>query len=87
MCAGIETKHLSVEHVRQPGKRVPVRGVKGCKSPQDPLDRETGGNYRVLIYVDVIVKIDEIMVDDLPINRDNREDQTGSDQQIAPVDS
>src|SRR4051812_9981584 len=68
MAAGIESENLTVDHVRQPRKRVPVTGVEGGERPDDSPPAQAGRDHRVVANVKVIIEIDELVPEDLRIN-------------------
>ena len=77
---GVQTEKLNVDHMRQPGERVPVVDVGGGKGPdkavqgQPPPDDRIIGDIVVVIEADEAV-IDHPAVDDQRQNRDNGADQ------------
>ena len=56
---GREPEELHVEHVGEPGERVPVEGVQRGEGPGHPLPGEPGPHDRVLGHVLVVVEEQE----------------------------
>ena len=85
MPAGIETKELAIQHVRKPGQRVPVGGVKRGESPGNPGQREPARDDGIVPDVEVVIEVDELMTDHLPVNREGGNGQRCRDQQLTPA--
>ena len=62
--SGIQTKQLTIRHVRKPGQRMPVRLVKGGKSPSYVVETQTCADVDVLGDVRAVVVIKEFMTYD-----------------------
>ncbi len=56
---------LAVQHEGDPGQRAPVTHMGVGKCPGDSLHAEPVGNLRILVYVGVVVVVDELKVDRL----------------------
>ena len=80
--AAIQAKELAVQHVRNPGERVPVAGVARGQSPLQPLRGEPLPDVQVAGGVKGIVVVDEIEVADLGVDRESRQEQRQINQQI-----
>jgi hypothetical protein len=75
MSAGIESKELAVEHVRNCRQWMPVSRVAVRERPNDSGQRQAAGYGRVFIDVNVIVEINEIVAERLPENQPRDCDQ------------
>ena len=71
MPTGIETKELAVEHMREPGERMPVRGVKSSESPGNPFQRQAAADHGIVPDVKIVIQADELMTDHLAVNRES----------------
>ena len=85
MPAGMQPIKLAVQHVRNPGQRMPVGGVDMGKCPDDPLERQTPGNFRVFIYVKVVVVVDKLVTQCLAENHPNNRRQKNADPGDQPA--
>ncbi len=68
--AAVHAEELTIEHVRQPRQRVPVRGVAGDESPHESSTSQSIANVRVVGDVVWIVVVEKCEVANLEINRD-----------------
>jgi hypothetical protein len=64
---GVEAVELAIEHVGEPGQRMPVAGVAGGKSPTPALQAETALDHEVLSHIVRVVEVKELAVADLPV--------------------
>jgi hypothetical protein len=67
MASGIQTIELAIQHVRNPGQRMPVRGIRVRKGPNHSRPREARLNMRICRDVCRVIEIDEIMMYQGPI--------------------
>ena len=68
--AGIQTKELAVQHMREPGERMPVGGVKRGEGPGNSVQRQAAGDHGIVPDVKRVIEIDELVTDDLAVNRE-----------------
>jgi len=73
MSARLEPVRLAIQHVRNRGEGVPVNSMRVGESPLDPLDRETGDYYGIIVNIVAVVVIyepvPERLTEDDPHNR------------------
>ena len=81
-----QAEELDVEHVGEPGQRVPVRGVV-AEGPAEPAPREPGGHRRVVEDVGVIVVGDEFVEERLAVDDADGQDEDQSERQEATVEA
>ena len=79
----VETKQLTIQHVRKQGQRKPVRIAKSSEGPGQTIPRQTGTHLGVFGDIDGIVETDEAVTSDLAINRKNSDEQQKVYQQIG----
>ena len=72
---GVEAENLTVEHVRDPGERVPVIGLAVHKRPFYAGPSEAGANGGVVVNVVVVVVSHELEMARGPINGERGEDE------------
>ena len=65
MSARIQTIKLTVQHMGNPGQRMPVGGMEMGEGPDDSLDRQTARDLRILIDIVAVIKIDELVMNRL----------------------
>src|SRR5690242_17995008 len=58
----LQPKERAIEHVRQPGQRMPIRNLEGCEGPLHPRPGKAVLHHHVLGDVKVIVVVDEVMM-------------------------
>jgi hypothetical protein len=73
--AGVQAEQRHVRHVREPGQRVPVRGVERREGPGRTGQRQAALDRRVLRDVHVIVERDEPVVPDPRIDEEGHQDK------------
>ena len=78
--ARVEPEEFAIDHVRDPGERVPVGGMAFCKGPDDIFQREAGFYVRVIENVFIVVEIDEIVFLDRPVGTKRRRRQEQRDE-------
>ncbi len=83
--AGLLTEPLAIQHVREPGHRMPIRffAVEIAKCPRHALRGQSFLNDAVSGDVIRIVVIDEFVLADLPIDRARHHGQKQNDEQIT----
>ena len=64
---GVQGKELHVEHVREPGQRVPVAGMTGAESPDCAMPIQPGQHRPILCDVIRVVEADEVVMEHRPI--------------------
>ena len=72
---------LPVEHVRQPGERMPVGGVEMAEGPDHVLPAQAAGDVRVAIDILVVVKVHEAVPDGPAEDRQDGHQEEATDQQ------
>ena len=78
MAGRVGAEKLPVQHMRNPGQRMPVAGITRCKGPCDAFECYAGLDVWIFINVNRVVKINKIIGIDLAINcrGDHRQSQT-----------
>ena len=74
-------KKLTIEHVRQPGKRMPVRTAGRAQRPNDPLRRQAGRNVRVLAHVEEVIEINKVKAERLTEDNCHGDDEKTTNAQ------
>src|SRR6267378_4288619 len=64
---------------------MPVLVVKGREGPGDPLQGQAAANHRVVRDVEIVIEVDELMTDHLPINRESGNGQGSRHQELFPA--
>ena len=67
--AGLQTEKLAVDHVGNPGERVPVGYAREGKSPPEVWQSQSCVDMGVFSDIFVIVKIEELVMSDLGIGK------------------
>ncbi len=75
MPSGVQAKELAIQHVGEPRQRMPIRGVKRCTGPNNPLEGQPIPDHWVLIHITVIIEIDELTVHESAIDCEGGENQ------------
>ena len=83
MPARVQAEQLTVDHVRDPGQRMPVRGVKTGERLRDTGQGQAAIYHRVFGDVIGIIEIDKLMTDHLPVNRQRRDAEPDDDEKIG----
>ena len=83
MAAGLQAIKLAVQHVREPGQRMPVAGVVRGERPGDSLAGQAPADVPVLVDVIVVVEVDEVVAGRLAEDGDHRQQQQAADGQQA----
>src|SRR2546430_8831737 len=84
MAGGRQPEELRVEHVREPGERVPV-GRVGCERPGDTGPREARPDVHVLGHVFGVVVVDEAVPKDRDEDDDGGEGNHARDGEMPPA--
>ena len=83
---GMQPKKLTVQQVRQPCERVPVRTMLMREHPGDCPDTETARNLRIVVDVTAVVEIDELVTGGLTEHQSHRQQQKNANgQHAAPI--
>src|SRR5436189_1356189 len=61
MSPGLDSVKLTIQHVRNGGKRMPVVSMHMGEGPLYPFNGETVRNPRILVNVLIVVIVDELM--------------------------
>ena len=85
MPTGVEAVDLAVEHVRQPGQRMPVGDVDVREDPRGAADRQAGGDVRILVDVLIVVEIHELVADRLTEDEPHGQQQKTANGQNLPA--
>ena len=67
VCTGIKAEELAIEHMGQPGKRVPIESVGIDKGPNKSPPRQTVANSWTVKDIVVIVVLNEVKMSSRPI--------------------
>ena len=67
---GVLAEELAIEHVREPGERVPIAGVASGEGPFDVFPFQAALNVRVGGDVIRIVVIDKVVAKSVEVNRE-----------------
>ena len=81
MAAGIECEQLAIEHVREPGQRMPISGMRGRECPAEARQGQALAHHQVIGDVFGVVIIDETAVKDWPIGANGSHRQKADDQE------
>ena len=73
MSSGIQAKQLTIRHVGNPRKRMPVRRVKTAKSPNHIAEIQTCADVNVLGDIWAVIQREELMMRDRTIQQQSRE--------------
>ena len=81
MLQAFRAEDLAVEHVREPGQRMPVVVFQAREGPGDRIPGQALGDVLVVVDVAVVVEIDEaeILVQGRPEGQDGAEQQHRAD--------
>ena len=74
VAAGIKTEELAVEHMGNPGERVPACGMKRREGPSYSLRGQAAAYHRVVPDVVIVIVVDELMTQDLAVDRQRARD-------------
>src|SRR4029077_15695947 len=83
MVTCIHAEELGVDHMCDPRKWMPVPLVKGSKGPYDSRECNAAIHHCVLLDIRIVIQSDELMPDDLRINRERHYRQAEHDEQIG----
>src|SRR6516225_1655246 len=83
MASRTQSPQLAIQHVRNPGERMPVANVTVTEGPADFSSREPRTDVRVFGYVGFIVEIDEFMPENAGIDGKGDECQTEANKERA----
>src|ERR1017187_6075894 len=75
MVARVEAEQLTIQRVRQPGQRMPVRLFVRSQRPTNRLPTEAAGQVWISDHVLVIVDVDEVAVANWTIKGQRPSDQ------------
>src|ERR1051325_1053702 len=67
MTGRVDAEKLAIEHVRQPGQRMPVAGVGGAESGTNRVPMQPAQDHRVFGHIVRIIIIDEAVLKHGPI--------------------
>ena len=72
---------LAVEHVGEPGERMPVGGVRGGEGPGDAVGGQAARDMRVLVDVVAVVEVDEAVPEGLAKDHRHRQQEKAANAQ------
>ena len=75
MAARVEAEELDVDHVGDPGERLPVEVADVGEGPREPLAREPPQHVLVLRHVARVVVVDEVPEEGAPVDGEGDADQ------------
>ena len=85
MPARVQAEELAIEHVREPGERMPVGGPRGHKRPPDVLRRQSAPHMRIFRDVILVVLGDEIVFERGREGQpDQRQQQKTGEKRLPP---
>lgn len=83
-CAGFVAEQAGIDHVRNPGQRVPIAFISYAREgPDHGIPRQSGDDMRVLEYLSGIVVINEVGRADAPKRDKGQERESRADQEIT----
>src|SRR5208337_494471 len=79
MPPGMHPEELEIQHVREPGQRVPVSGMQGGESPGEPLISKAILDRGIFSDVYAIIEIDKLMGSQIAIDgqRGHHQEEAG----------
>ena len=77
-----EAEELAIEHVGEPGERMPVGGVEGGESPGEAGKVRPRATHRIVADVEVVIEADELVAGDLRVNGEGDEREREEDPEI-----
>ena len=72
MAPGVQAVELTIQHVGQPGKRMPVIRIGGLECPDQVLKAQPFPDMNIFEQEDAVIKIDEFMILNGPEHHQNR---------------
>src|SRR5262249_1239221 len=81
--ACVHVKELTIDHVRNPSERMPVRRVKRGERPGESRAGHTMIHHLVFLDIRGVIESDELMPDHLRINRERHYCETQRDEEIG----
>ena len=82
MSGRLQSVELGIQHVREPGDRMPVGRVAGAESPVQAIEREAGLHPGIPGYVGGVVQGDEIAPGDGPPGERSEQAQQQTEQKL-----
>src|SRR5438105_14252278 len=67
VAACVQTEDLTVNHVSNPGDRMPVGSMKGRECPDQAVEGNAGVNHVIVANVDIVVQADKLVIDHLDV--------------------
>ena len=77
--ARVEPEELDVEHMREPGDRVPVGHLQRRERPADPSPGQATPHHGVVGHVPVVVEEEEVVTGHLGVEQQRAQEERGSD--------
>src|SRR5438477_13090314 len=88
MSLRLETVKLTIQHVRDGGKGMPVISMHMGEGPLNPLEGETVRDPWIFVYVLIVIVVDELvpngLAEDDPDNCHKEHTDDASDVQLTP---
>ena len=84
MSASIQFEELIIQSVRQPGERMPVRGIKSCERPLHRVPVKAGLDLEVANHIVAVIEVNERIMLHRMVERDGGDDEQQS-QSKAPA--
>jgi hypothetical protein len=75
MAARLEAENLTIRYMGQPGQRVPIACVSDVESPAQGLESQARMDVRVPADVLMVIVIDEVATEDLPVHPQSSQQQ------------
>src|ERR1035437_2209509 len=79
---GVQTKYLAVQHVRQPGERVPVAHFRAAKGPLHARPGEASAHVAVVGDIEVVIVIDEVIAQSREEHPEHDQEQQNAQAQL-----
>src|ERR1017187_89515 len=75
MAARLEAENLTIRYMGQPGQRVPIACVSDVESPAQGLESKARMEVRVHADVLMVIVIDEVATENLPLHPQSSQQQ------------
>ena len=87
MTTRVYPKELAIDHVRNPGERMPICGVKGGERPGESRERKAAIHHWIFLDICRVIERDEVMPDYLRVDPKRRYRETEQDGEIGSLQS
>ena len=85
MAACVRAKELAIDHVRNPGERMPIGRVKGGERPGESRERNTAIHHWIFLDICGVIERDEPMPDYLRVNPKRHYRKSEQDDEIGSL--